>query len=147
MASAEKFWTGPEGRPALSTLRGAVGAVGATHGLDLIVLFGSRAAGRAHADSDVDLAVAAPAPLDFRRLLDVTTELQEIFGGLRADVADLRRADPLFLRKIFESGLCLFERPGRFEGARLAALHRYEDYRPFLRVERDCVRRALGLPR
>jgi predicted nucleotidyltransferase len=145
MTAADVVLTGPA-RLAISALRGPVGRVAEIHGLDLIVLFGSQAVGRAHAASDVDLAVAAPRPLEFRQLVDVTSDLQEIFGGVRADVSDLRRADPLFLRKIFESGLCLFERPGMFEAARLAALHRYEDYRPFLKLERDCVRQALGLP-
>lgn len=131
--------------PALSELRKRIEAIAIEHGLDLVVLFGSRATGRERPDSDVDLAVRAASPLEFSRLLDLTADLEEVFGGIRADVSDLRRADPLFLRKIFESGVRLFEQPGRFEDARLGALHRYEDYRPFLRLERDCVRRALGL--
>ena len=145
MSAVSGFTIDQERLPVLSDLRERIEGIADKQGLDLVVVFGSRASGRGRPDSDVDLAIGAASPLEFRRLLDVTGDLQEVFGGIRADVSDLRRADPLFLRKIFESGVCIFERPGQFEDARLRALHRYEDYRPFLKLERDCVRRALGL--
>jgi hypothetical protein len=44
----------------------------------------------------------------------------------------------------FARAVPLFARPGAFAAARLHAFHRYQDYRPFLRLERDAVRRALG---
>jgi predicted nucleotidyltransferase len=113
------------------------------HGLRLVVLFGSRATGHVHAQSDVDLAVSADRPLEPARLANLISELEALVPGVPVDVADLRRADPLFLRKIFETGTCLFGEPGAFDAERLRALHRYEDYRPFMKLERESVQRAL----
>lgn len=120
-----------------------VAQIARAHGLDLVVLFGSRAMGVAHADSDTDLAVCRrdqPLPLD-----DVVTLSVELGDGLCADVdlVDLRRADPLLLRQVFRRPVVLFETEGSFARERLRAFHRYEDYRPFLALERDAVRRKL----
>ena len=113
--------------------------------LDLVLVFGSVAAGKAHASSDVDVALSASAgPLAFETLVDVTMQLGGLFQA-EVDGVDLRRADPLLLKKIFEHPVVLFSTPGAFEQARLHAFHRYEDYRPYLALERAAVRRRLGL--
>jgi predicted nucleotidyltransferase len=123
-----------------------VASIARAHDLDLLVLFGSQASGRARHSSDVDLvARRREGFLSFTELVDIPDELRTIFPGREIDLADLRRADPLFLRKIFECALPLFEEPGAFSQARLHAFHRYQDYRPMLRLERRAVRRALGL--
>lgn len=113
------------------------------HGLNLVVLFGSRATGHVHARSDVDLGVSADRPLELERLTDVFSELGALLPGVPVDVVDLRRADPLLLRKVFETAICLFGEPGAFHAERLRAFHRYEDYRPFIELERESVQRAL----
>lgn len=123
----------------------AVAEVARAHGLDLVVLFGSRAKGHARPDSDADIAVRSrDGGLDAERFLDVSDGLRRAFSDTDIDLVDLRRADPLLLRQIFSAALPLFEDPGCFLDARLHAFHRYQDYRPFLRLERRAVRRALG---
>ena len=115
------------------------------HGLELLVLFGSHAAGRARPDSDVDVAVrAAGGPLGTQAWMALDEGLAKLLPGRRVDLVDLTGADPLLLRQIFRHAVLLFERTGGFAAARLHAFHRYQDYRPFLRLERDAVRRALG---
>jgi len=119
--------------------------IASAHGLDLVVLFGSRAKGRARPDSDVDVAVrCARGPLDLDARLDVAEALRTVYDA-DVDVVDLLRADPLLQKQIFSCGQPLFEEPGCFYSARLQAFHRYQDYRPFLTLERRAVRRALGL--
>ena len=70
--------------------------------------------------------------------------LRELFPGIEIDVVDLSRADPLLLRRVFHDAVPLFSAGRAFDDARLHAFHRYQHYRPYLRVERDAVRRALG---
>jgi predicted nucleotidyltransferase len=124
----------------------AVARVARTHGLDLVALFGSRAKGRARPDSDADIVVRSRAgELDWKAFAEISEGLRAAFPGADIDLVDLRRADPLLLRQIFSAARPLYEEPGRFAEARLHAFHRYEDYRPFLRLERRAVRRALGL--
>lgn len=62
-------------------------------GLDALWLFGSQAAGRATAESDLDLAVLVrrrPAPVE---LLAVREELSAL-AGRDVDLVDLERASP-----------------------------------------------------
>ena len=123
----------------------AVAEIARTHELDLVVLFGSRATGRARSDSDVDIAAhSRRGPLDLRQRMDLQAALRRVYDA-DIDLVDLMRADPLLLKQIFACAIPLFEEPGRFYAARLHAFHRYQDYRPFLRLERRAVRRALGL--
>jgi len=118
--------------------------IASAHGLDLVVLFGSRAKGRARPGSDVDVAARSRGLLGLRARLDVEAALRETYDA-DVDLVDLRRADPLLQKQIFSCAQPLFEEPGCFYAARLHAFHRYQDYRPFLQMERRAVRRALGL--
>jgi predicted nucleotidyltransferase len=115
-------------------------------GLDLVVLFGSRARGVVHAGSDVDLAVLREGgPLESKRYWDLALDLGEACAPLSTDVVDLGRVDPLTMHQVFEAFELLFERPGALMRARLKSFHRYVDYQPFLDLERRAVREALGL--
>ncbi len=115
------------------------------HGVDLVVAFGSRTRNQVHSRSDLDLAVGfrSDRSLDDRIALQIAME--RAFPDHEVDLVELRRADPLLLRKIFETPVLLFGEPIRFVQARLLAFHRYEDYRPYLEIERDMVHRRLGL--
>jgi predicted nucleotidyltransferase len=128
-----------------AAVRARIATLAVRRGLDLVVLFGSAARGRIHPHSDVDLAVRrAHGCLDGPGMLDLVAELPTALGVPEVDLVDLRAADPLLLRQIFDCSVPLFEEPGAFAAARLHAFHRYEDYRPYLRLERRVVRAALG---
>jgi predicted nucleotidyltransferase len=124
-----------------------VAEVARRRGVDLVVLFGSVARGRAHARSDVDVAVRLRGGIiGGPALVDLPIELAAALDVPEVDLVDLRTADPLLLRQVFDHAVVLFEDRGAFASARLEAFHRYEDYRPYLRFERDVVRHRLGLP-
>lgn len=126
--------------------RRRLGEVAHEYGLDLVVAFGSRTRGKVHSESDLDLAVGLRFPLASNdRWLEIYAALGGIFPENEVDVVELHRADPLLLRKIFETPILLFGEPDRFAEARRIAFHRVEDYRPFLRLERDAVHRCIGL--
>jgi predicted nucleotidyltransferase len=109
-----------------TTLDRVVGTLDRRFGLDALWLFGSEAAGRARADSDVDLAAlfrTRPEPLD---LLDARQELAELIGR-DVDLVDLDRASPILAMQVLRHGRLLVERnyrrridfvahaPGRYE--------------------------------
>ena len=105
--------------------------------LDLAIVFGSQATGKTHARSDLDIAVRqVERALSFSEIVELTTALASIVGA-DVDVVDVRRADPLLLRTIFEAPRVLHAEAGALFDARLHAFHLYEDYRPFLRLERE----------
>ncbi len=116
------------------------------HELTLIALHGSVARGEERPDSDLDLAVRrAGGPIPPETWLELVSDLQQALPGRPVDLVDLATANPLLLKKIFEIARPLVAAPGAFEGEGLRAFHRYGDYQPYLRLEREAVRRRLGI--
>ncbi len=74
-------------------------------GLGLVVRFGSRARGTAHAQSDLDLAVLRTddVRLSHRQLGELHLTLSDRFG-IPVDVVDLRTADALLRREVIVDG-------------------------------------------
>ncbi|KRT73330.1 MAG: polymerase beta domain-containing protein, protein [Deltaproteobacteria bacterium CSP1-8] len=123
-------------------IRDAVSAVARRHGIALVLLFGSFAAGNTRENSDVDIAVRfQDREVSLRRLLEVQEELSGIFPGREIDAVSLERADPLFMKKIAERFLVLYEEPGAADAFLRLAFKRYQDHGKYLAMERDFARR------
>ena len=118
-----------------------------THGIRLILQFGSTVTGPLHAASDVDIAVLLerPAPTLEERA-ELLHELQGLFPDREVDLAILNRADPLFLKKVTESCRLLHGEPPALQRLKLYAFRRYQDHRKYLDLERRFVARAVGRP-
>ena len=111
----------------------------------LILQFGSTVTGTIHARSDLDLAVKLDSPdVSLHTVLEIHEALQSRFPGRDVDLAILNRADPLFLKKIVESCRMLFGTPRDLARLRLYAFKAYQDFRPYLELERQSVARRLA---
>ena len=111
----------------------------------LILQFGSTVTGTTHDRSDLDLAVQFETPhASFQAILEMQEALQARFPGCKVDLAILNRADPLFLKKIVESCRILFGMPQDLARLRLHAFKAYQDFRPYLELERRYVARRLS---
>lgn len=98
--------------------------------LELVILFGSRARGKIHRESDTDIAVRASEELGMDKILSLSAELDRIF--INADVCDIRRASPLLLALIAQDGKCLFQKkPLTFENFKIFAINQYIEYKPY----------------
>jgi uncharacterized protein len=71
-----------------------------------IWLFGSLVRGRARSDSDIDLAIAAPAALDPVRVFDLGLDLGSL-AGRDVDLVDLRRGSVLLRHVVMTEGKLL----------------------------------------
>ena len=82
-----------------------------SHQSDLHVAFafGSMAHGAQRFDSDLDVAVAAHAPLSSGRKLELIEALAELTGR-PVDLIDLQRTGPLVFRKALTTGVCVLKR-------------------------------------
>jgi uncharacterized protein len=97
-------------------------------GIELLILFGSRAAGLTSALSDIDLAVQLKKGLEVSKL-DLFYELDTIFHPEPIDLVILTpNTAPLLRYEIFFRGRVLFEEAeGLFEQGRLKAWKLYLD--------------------
>ena len=111
----------------------------ARFGLDALWLFGSEAAGRATAESDVDLAALfrrVPSPME---LFGAQQDIGELLGR-DVDLVDLDHASPILAMQVLSHGELLLDgNPRRRIDFVAHAPGRYED----LMITRRPVERAL----
>lgn len=118
------------------------GTVARRHGVELLVQYGSTITGHLHPRSDVDVAAlfASPSP-SLARQSALMRDLQGAFPGSEVDLAVLNRADPLFLARVLEHCRLLAGSSRRLAELKMYAFRRYQDHRPFLRMEERHLRR------
>jgi predicted nucleotidyltransferase len=122
-----------------------VESVASRHGIVLLLQFGSTVTGQTHAKSDVDLAVLLEhVPDSFEALADLVNDLQALVPDRPVDVAIVNHADPLFLKRVMDEAKLVHGSPRRFAELRLHAFKRYQDYRPYLAMERAYVARYVS---
>ncbi|WP_448605100.1 type VII toxin-antitoxin system MntA family adenylyltransferase antitoxin [Thermoflexus hugenholtzii] len=115
-------------------------------GLQVVFLFGSRARGRPHGASDVELAVRAASPRwrDWRWQLRCIRELAEAVEGAEVDVACLNQASPELLWEACQGILLYEDQPLRGASLRSYALRLYEDHEKLRRAALRALRRSHG---
>lgn len=121
--------------------REQVEEVAVRHGLELVLLFGSRARGRTHAKSDTDIAILARERLPFSVIDAIARDLRPVFGS-DVDVVDLQAAPPLLAGRIARDGKLLVGTPRAFGRARVRCTARYLDFHPHLGRRRSSLRRT-----
>lgn len=100
-------------------------------GLHLLVLFGSRATGTFHTQSDWDLAYLGGPGLD---VLDLAADAAAELGTDDVDLVELGRASAVLRRDVATHGRVLVEaEPEAFLAFRLEALRFWCDAEPVLR--------------
>lgn len=115
-----------------------------TPGLDLLVLFGSRARGDSHPGSDWDLGYLAGPELDFYGLL---ARLVLLLGTDRIDLVNLSRASGLLRFRAVSEGKTLFESSdGVFESFAFEAISYWCDMGPIIRQGYETVLQELARP-
>jgi predicted nucleotidyltransferase len=111
----------------------------------LLLQFGSTVGGPVHDRSDLDLAIQFTGPdVSFETVLDIQAALANLFPGQEIDLAILNRADPLFLKKITERCRLLYGTARDLALLRLSAFKQYQDFRPYLELERRYVSSRLA---
>ena len=115
------------------------------YGVRLLLQFGSTVSGPVHDRSDLDLAIQFTSlDVPFERVLEIQAALADLFPGQAIDLAILNRADPLFLMKISERCRLLYGTTRDLASFRLLAFKQYQDFRPYLELERRYISRRLA---
>lgn len=121
--------------------REQVEEIAARHGLELVLLFGSRARGRTHAKSDTDIGVLARERLPIPILDAIARDFKSVFSN-EVDVVDLQAAPPLLAGRIARDAKPLTGSPRAFSRARVRCAARYLDFQPYLGRRRSSLRRT-----
>jgi len=103
--------------------------VGVLGDVQFAVLFGSAVTGALREDSDIDLAVMYPSPLDSDRLIRLVAEISVVFGK-PVDLVDLRRAGPIIKMQVLQNGRpVIINDRGAFERFRMYTPSEYFDFK------------------
>jgi hypothetical protein len=114
-----------------------VNAARETPGLELLLLYGSRARGDAHDRSDWDFGYIAADDVDAPGLL---ARIVETVGSDRVDLVDLRRAGGLLRYRAARDGWTVFEaQPSRADRFRIDAVRFWCEAAPVLRRGYEAV--------
>ena len=110
----------------------------------MVLLFGSAATDRLHANSDLDVGILLnDAKAGLAELSRIHHELQGIYPEKELDLSIINRADPLFLKKITERCRLLYGKPSELHHLKIYAFRRYQDHKRFLDMERRYVERFI----
>lgn len=116
--------------PPAASLGALARAVRHVDGLDVLLLFGSRARGQAHEHSDWDFGYLGAPSLDVSGLL---ADLVAATGSDRVDLVDLGRASGVLRFQAARDGQVVVERvPGLADAFRLEAASFWCDVAPIL---------------
>jgi len=110
-----------------------------TLGVDLILLFGSRADGSNRKDSDFDIAYLSKKPLDSRSESRLFSALAEYAGSDNLQVVSMKGIKPLFLYEIMRNCKVLFaEDMLKFYQLRAYSFNRFQDeVKPLFKMKFD----------
>ena len=109
------------------------------HNLLLIILHGSQVHGKTHPKSDVDIGVVRKDNKQKPRLLELIKDLSKAFKTDKVDISDLTHADPLLLYSAVRKSTLLAGKKADYDKLLRLAFHKYSDYLPFLKDEREFV--------
>lgn len=105
------------------------------HHLSLVVLFGSQASGKTHAQSDIDIGVLEDGPIELGTFARLSEEFVYALKSRKVELTDLATLPPLLLKNVAMKGVTLYEdEPAAFARFRIYALKRYMEAKPLLRL-------------
>jgi predicted nucleotidyltransferase len=117
-------------------------------GLRMVVLFGSRATGRAlRPVSDLDIAVLDRAVPTWSRWVEVHGALSRVFRPYELDLAFLNTADALFRLEIMRQGVLLYGDRDTFDVYRIFAYRDFVETKDLRRLEDVLMRKKMAFLR
>jgi len=114
-------------------------------GLEFVVVFGSRANGKAKKDSDLDIGVSDPQPETYRRQGELFNDFSNIFKGINVDLRMIRGAEPVFLYNALCKGKFLAGNKHDFYNYKFFAYKNFVDSKPLFELKTKILRKQQEL--
>lgn len=122
-----------------------IGKIADKYSLDLLLLFGSRAEGKAHDGSDFDVAYLSRRNLGLLEEATLIIDLAPLFKSDNIDLVNLKKAPPLLYYAIFKKPQVLHEdRPLLFFSLRSYAFKKFVEAKPLYRAKFARVQKQLA---
>ncbi len=114
------------------------------YSLDLVILHGSRATGKLHQESDIDIAVLVGRKNKIKNhRLDMVGNFSELFGD-NCDLVVLNHTESMIAYQAATKGILLYEvKRGLFNAFKTVAITRYQDAAKFRRLEARYLQTAI----
>lgn len=115
-----------------------------SHGIDLVVLFGSAARGKTNKFSDIDIAIRSKRNLSYIAQASIEYEICKALGRGDVEIVNLKDASPLLLSFIAKEGIVLYEaEAGVFDNFQIYAMRAYFEAQPLIKLGKDQLRKHL----
>jgi predicted nucleotidyltransferase len=118
--------------------------VGRKYRLRFILLHGSYATDKMKTGSDLDIALLGEKPIESEELLDIYSDLAEIFGDdppRELDIKSLHKADPLFCYQVAKDSQLLYGDITEFNEFKAYAFSNYFDSKDLFHLERILIQK------
>jgi predicted nucleotidyltransferase len=118
--------------------------VGRKHCLRFILLHGSYATDKMKTGSDLDIALLGEKPIGLEELLDVHSDLTDIFGDnpqRELDIKSLHKADPLFCYQVTRDSQLLYGDRTDFNEFKAYAFSNYFDSQDLFHLEKILIQK------
>lgn len=113
----------------------------------LVVLFGSQARGKTHAQSDIDIAFLSSPPMGLSGIAAMQFEFTQKLHLKNIELVDLRGASPLLLREVARQPELLYEKePLEFAQFRIAAFKKYMEAKHLLNLRAASLEKFISKP-
>lgn len=113
------------------------------HGIILLILHGSHAAGNTTSQSDLDIGILCHKKINPDMHLDILTDFSDLFGD-KFDPVFLNGAEPMIGYRVALIGKPLYEKKkGLFANFRIQSIARYMDTKKFRTLEKLYIKQAI----
>ncbi|MBI4333736.1 MAG: nucleotidyltransferase domain-containing protein [Chloroflexi bacterium] len=127
------------------TPTGLIQKIARKYKLRLLLLFGSRAEGESHSESDFDVAYLANRDLNLEQEARLIIELAPVFKSENIDLVNLRRAPPLLFYAIMNKCQVMYEKdPLIFATMRAYSFKKYVETKPLYELKFQRLRDKIG---
>lgn len=129
----------------IQSQKNELAAIAQKYGISCVLLFGSHAARRATAASDIDIAILAPEKKSKAHYAKLVSGFARVFGvpSGEMDITELCHADPLLFYHAVYNSLLLYGDYGSFQRLKLYALKRLMDHRKFFQLQDQYIKQKL----
>lgn len=128
----------------MQTAKQQIKKIAKKHGLDFVILHGSRAKGGLKGpETDVDIAIYRNGGIKADEYFTIYSEMMDVFKGEELDLKTLHRVAPLFRYHVTKDGQLLYGKLTAYNNFKAYAYHRYIDAKPLFALEKHLLEKGL----